>query len=330
MHKKIAFSLSIMILLFSVVIQAQESGSAFNFLNVTPSAHNAALGGQNISAIEDDASMIFGNPTSLANITSRTVNLNYMNYLRGCNSGSAAYVQAQGERGSWGIGAQFVGYGSIRETDAEGHILGTMSALDLNLMGGYSYILTEKLVGAVTGKFLYSHYGSYSSVGLCVDLGINYYNEEKDFSVSAVAANLGAQLKPFGDVRERLPFDLKIGFSKGIANLPARITVTMSDLTHWSSDDFFNNSGEKIGGFTMLMNHFSIGVDIFPTKNMWLALGYNFRKAYEMKAGGGSHAAGLSLGAGIDIKRFKIGFAWSKQHVSTNCLTLNLAYNFNK
>lgn len=330
MHCKNIFFVTTIFFLFSMGIKAQESSSVFNFLSITPSAHNAALGGQNISAIEDDASMIFSNPTSLANITSHTLNLNYMNYLRGCNAGSAAYVQAQGERGSWGVGAQFVGYGSMRETDYEGHILGTMSALDLNLMGGYSYVLTDKLVGAVTGKFLYSHYGSYSSVGLCVDLGLNYYNEDNDFSISAIAANLGGQLKPFGDVREGLPFDLKIGFSKGIAKLPARITVTMSDLTHWSSDDFFNTSGEEIGGFTMFMNHFSVGLDVFPTKNIWLALGYNFRKGYEMKVADSSHAAGLSLGAGIDIKRFKVGFAWSKQHLSTNCFTLNLSYNFNK
>ena len=49
-----------------------------------------------------------------------------------------------------------------------------------------------------------------------------------------------------------------------------------------------------------------------------------------MKAGGSSHAAGLSLGAGVDIKRFKVGVTWAKQHVSTNSICVSLAYNFNK
>ena len=176
------------------------------------------------------------------------------------------------------------------------------------------------------GKFLYSKYASFTSVGLCVDISANYYSEEHDFSVAAAICNLGAQVKSFGEEHERLPLNLKLGFSKGLGHLPARITVTMFDINHWSHDYYFNSTGEEIGGFTVFINHFALGLDIFPTRYMWIALGYNFRRAYEMKAAGASHAAGLSLGAGIDIRRFKVGVSWAKQHVSTNALCVSLAY----
>lgn len=310
--------------------RGQESSSVFNFLSLSSSAHTTALGGQNISTVEDDASMIFTNPTALSNTTSHTVNLNYMNYMRGTHTGSAAYVQAHRTRGSWGAGAQFVTYGSMKETDQWGQVLGTMSALDLNLTGGYSYALAERWVGGVMGKFLYSKYGSFTSVALCVDLAANYYDEDHDFSVSAAVTNLGAQVKAFGNDHERLPISLKLGFSKGLGHLPARITVTMYDINHWARDYYFNSGGEDVGGFTIFINHFALGLDVFPTRYIWLALGYNFRRGYEMKAGGSSHAAGLSLGAGLDIKRFKVGVTWAKQHVSTNSICVSLAYNFNK
>ena len=40
-----------------------------------------------------------------------------------------------------------------------------------------------------------------------------------------------------------------------------------------------------------------------------------------------SHAAGLSLGAGLLLDRFKVNVAWSKYHVSSNALALNLSFN---
>ncbi len=328
-HKRLFILLWFMIFTFSGLL-AQESSSVFNFLSLSSSAHTTALGGQNISTVEDDASMIFTNPVALSNTSSHTLNLNYMNYMRGTHTGSAAYVQAQGTRGSWGVGTQFVSYGSVKETNEWGEVMGTMSPLDLNITGGYSYALSDRWVGGVMGKFLYSKYGSFSSVGLCVDLAANYYDEERDCSISAAVTNLGAQVKAFGETHERLPINLKLGFSKGLGRLPARITVTMFDINHWAHDYYFNSTGEEVGGFTIFMNHFALGLDVFPTKYIWLALGYNFRRAYEMKAGGSSHAAGLSLGAGVDIKRFKVGLAWSKQHVSTNSICVSLSYNFNK
>ena len=306
--------------------RGQESTSVFNFLNLPTSAHTTALGGRNISLIEDDASLIFQNPALLASVSDNSLNLNFMTYMRGSKTGSASFSRIAGERGTWGVGVQFVGYGNMKETLETGEELGDVRALDMAISGMYSYSLSERWVGAATGKIIYSKYADYTSCGLAVDLGLNYYDEDHDFSVSAVAANLGGQVKAFGEDHERLPFNLQLGFTKSLGHAPIRFSVTMVDISRWSSKYYYHVSKKPKGG-SILMNHFCVGVDIIPTKQFYVAAGFNFRRAYEMKAAGSSHAAGLSAGAGLNIKKFKLGLAYAKYHVSAPTLSVSLSYS---
>ena len=306
--------------------RGQESTSVFNFLNLPTSAHTTALGGRNISLIEDDASLIFQNPALLACVSDNSLNLNFMTYMRGSKTGSASFSRIAGERGTWGVGVQFVGYGNMKETLETGEQLGDVRALDMAISGMYSYSLSERWVGAATGKIIYSKYADYTSCGLAVDLGLNYYDEEHDFSVSAVAANLGGQVKAFGEDHERLPFNLQLGFTKSLGHAPIRFSVTMVDISRWSSKYYYHVSKKPKGG-SILMNHFCVGVDIIPTKQFYVAAGFNFRRAYEMKAAGSSHAAGLSAGTGLNIKKFKLGLAYAKYHVSAPTLSVSLSYS---
>ena len=306
--------------------RGQESTSVFNFLNLPTSAHTTALGGRNISLIEDDASLIFQNPALLASVSDNSLNLNFMTYMRGSKTGSASFSRIAGERGTWGVGVQFVGYGNMKGTLETGEELGDVRALDMAISGMYSYSLSERWVGAATGKIIYSKYADYTSCGLAVDLGLNYYDEEHDFSVSAVAANLGGQVKAFGEDHERLPFNLQLGFTKSLGHAPIRFSVTMVDISRWSSKYYYHVSKKPKGG-SILMNHFCVGVDIIPTKQFYVAAGFNFRRAYEMKAAGSSHAAGLSAGAGLNIKKFKLGLAYAKYHVSAPTLSVSLSYS---
>ena len=85
--KKYVFS--VILTLFATKIGAQESQTGYNFLRLPVSAHAAALGGDNITLIEDDAALIFHNPALLVISKRQTVNLNYMNYMSGVNTASA-------------------------------------------------------------------------------------------------------------------------------------------------------------------------------------------------------------------------------------------------
>jgi hypothetical protein len=309
---------------------AQGSSSVFDFLNLPTSSHAMALGGKNLSLIEDDASLIFQNPALMSSVSDKTLNLNFLTYMQGSKAGNISYVQAQGERGTWSAMAQFVGYGDMDETDSEGNIIGTERMLDMNISGGYSYLLSDRWAGGVSGKFLYSYYAGYSSIALAVDLGLNYYNSDKDFSFSVVAANLGGQVSAFGEIAESLPMDLQLGLSKGLGKLPVRLHLTFYDMFRWSKDYYYNPDG-NLNGFQIFLNHINLGADITLYQGrFWLGLGYNFRRGQEMKAGGSSHAAGLTLGAGINIKKLKLGVAYGNYHIGAPTLSFTLAYSFAK
>ncbi len=326
MKMKLRLPVCLLAALCLLPARAQESTSVFNFLSLPNSAHSVALGGKNISLIEDDASLAFQNPALLASVSNNTINLDFLTYMKGCKAGGAAFARTAGERGTWGICAQFVGYGSMTETLETGEVLGDVSALDVAISGLYCYNLGDRWAAGATGKLIYSGYAGYTSFAMAVDLGLNYYNDENDFSLSAVAANLGGQIKAFGEVHERLPFDLQVGFSKRIGHAPLRVSVTMTDFTRWSSRYFYNPEDDPKFG-RILLNHFTAGLDIVPVQAVYVAIGYNFRRAYEMKAAGSSHAAGLTVGAGVNIKKIKLGLAYAKYHISAPSLSVSLSYS---
>ena len=296
-------------------LSAQESQTAYNFLRLPVSAHAAALGGDNISLVDDDATLIFQNPALINDVSDRTINLNFMTYMEGAKTASAAFLKAAGERGTWGITAQYMDYGSMKETTADNQELGTFSARDIAIGGTFAYALTNELSGGVTAKFITSYIGSYNSLAVGVDLGLNYYHEDYDLSVSAVARNLGGQFKAYNDDFDRIPLDLQIGATKRIGHSPLRVSATMSRLNDWSE------------GFG---RHFAIGADVLLGQSIYVAAGYNFRRASEMKIsdaeGSSTHGAGLSIGAGLSLERFKLHVAYAKYHVSASSILINISY----
>lgn len=331
MRASVRYRLYLIIVMLCGVVaaRAQQSESVFNFLSLNSSAHANALGGNNISLVDDDASLTLQNPALLSSVSNNSINFNFMTYMKGSKLGSMAYARTAGARGTWGVAAQFVGYGKMKETTASGEVLGDTKALDVLMQGMYSYCFNERWAGGVSGKFIYSTLGGgYNSVGLGVDLGLNYYYEEKDFSMSAVAANLGGQVKAYGNKHERIPFNLQFGLSKGLGHAPIRISLTMVDLTRWNSKYYYNPSGKKVKAGAMMLNHLDVGLDVTPANKFYIAAGYNFRRGYEMKAAGKSRFAGLTAGAGLSLKGFKAGIAIAKYHVSAPSLTFSLGYSF--
>ena len=258
----------IILTVMAATTKAQDSRTGYNFLRLPVSAHAAALGGDNISIIEDDESMIFNNPALLSSVSDKTINLNYMNYMSGANTASASFNRIIKERASVAASAQFVDYGKMKETDENNIQTGEFSAKDISIAGYFSYMLTDRLAGGITAKFITSYIGDYNSIAMGVDLGLNYYDPEKEWSVSLVAKNLGGQMKAYDDQYDRMPIDIQLGTSKRFAHMPFRISATLVDLNHLDYK---------------FINHLVAGVDIIISPTIWVGAGYNFRRANEMK-----------------------------------------------
>ncbi len=313
--KKLVFTL--FLALSNLALEAQESQTAYNFLRLPSSAHAAALGGENISLVEDDPSLVFSNPALLSSVSDKSIGFNYMNYMAGANMLSASFNRIVKEKLSWAASAQFINYGSMRETTSDNVSTGDFSAKDIAVAGHLSYMLSERIAGGITAKFITSYIGDYNSIAVGVDLGLNYYDPEHDLSVSAVAKNLGGQLKAYDEQFEKMPLDLQVGMSKKFVAAPFRIHASLVDLNHWSYK---------------FSHHLVVGTDILLGENLWVGGGYNFRRADEMSVlatgeeRGSSHGAGLSLGGGINLERFKLNVAYGKYHVSSSSIVVSAAY----
>lgn len=303
--------------LFSTILQAQDSQTEYNFLRLPISAHAAALGGDNITIIEDDPSLMFSNPALAASVSDMTVGLSYMNYMKGANYMGASFTKAMSDKATLAGGIQYMNYGKMKEVDENNVQLGEFNASEIAVEAIFSYELAKNLVGGITGKFITSYIGSYNSIAVGVDLGLNWYDPEREWSVSAVAKNLGGQVKAYDDNFGKMPFDLQLGVSKTFAALPVRVSATLVDLTHFNY---------------RFINHLNLGAEVLLSESLWIGGGYNFRRANDMKIGVGddesSHGAGFSFGGGINLERFKLNLSYGKYHAASSPIMVNLAYVF--
>ena len=311
------FILSVLLSVLAMINHAQDSQTAFSFLRLPTSAHTAALGGENISLTDDDASMVFQNPALLYNVTDRTLGLNMMTYMQGSITGSASYSQTVGDRGSWGIQGRFINYGEMKQTTVNNEQTGTFHANDFAIGSTFAYGLTERISGGVTAKIVTSYIGQYYAMGAAVDLGLNYYDLESQWSIGAVARNLGGQLKAYEDDFERMPLDVQLGITKRLASSPLRFSATLVRLNDWEYG---------IG------KHLVLGADLILSDQFYVAAGYNPLRASEMKISAGendesSHGAGLSIGAGMMLERLQLHVAYGKYHVSSTSLMINFSYS---
>ena len=326
---------SLLLAVLPATALAQEYASAFNTLRLPASSHAAALGGQNVTLIEDEPTAGWYNPALYANVSDFSAGLDFMTYAAGSTWMGAHFVKAFGERHTMAVGAQYMNYGKMDETDEAGNNLGQFSAKDIVIGAGYSYLLSDRWTGGANLKMMVSNLADYTALAAAIDVGVNYYDDENDLSVSASLQNIGTQLKAYHDgQRTHLPFTLALGFSKGMAHLPVRFHVTMTDVTRWKSSYYVlpenkdKDKSDKVGFGKKALNHFVLGLDILPTDYLYLSVGYNFRRAYELKASGSSHLAGLSAGAGVNVKHFKFGVSYAKYHQASNSIMANVGYAF--
>ena len=311
------FVLTLISTLLTCIVWAQESQTEYNFLRLPVSAHAAALGGDNITIIEDDPTLMFSNPALASSVSDKTIGLSYMNYMSGANYMGASYTKALGEKATIAGGVQYMNYGKMKEYDQNNTQIGTFSASEIAIEGVFAYELAHNIVGGITAKFINSYIGNYSSMAVGVDLGVNWYEPDYQWSVSVVAKNLGGQIKSYEENYGKMPIDVQVGVSKTFAALPVRVSATLVDLTHYNY---------------RFINHLNLGADLLLSDNIWVGGGYNFRRADEMTIGtnedASAHGAGFSMGGGINLERFKLNLAYGKYHTASSSILVNLSYSF--
>lgn len=313
---------------------AQDGSASYNFLNVTSSSRIFGLGGVNISTVENDLATTDQNPGLLGPEMNNQISVNYMRYLGDSNFGGARYTHAAGERGAWALGFRYFGYGRMKAADEMGNITHEFSPNDFAVTGTYAHDIYGYFRGGVSVKFIYSAYEHYTAVALATDLGFNYYNPDKDLSLSLVAANLGGQLKRFHENYNRLPIDLRLGWSQSFGSFPVRFSVTAWNLTKWNLPYYRYKGSEPDAApelqqsfVSNLFRHLIFGADFIPNDRFYVALGYNYKSRTDMATYSRSFISGFSIAAGLNVSKFGVDLAFAQPHSGGTSLMVNLRLN---
>ena len=325
----------LLLLATSVCVSAQNGSTAYNFLNISSSAKIYGLGGVNISLVDDDVSTIDQNPALLGPEMSNMLGMNYMHYVGGSNFAGARYAHSAGEHAGWSAAIQYFGYGSIKEATSDGTIIGSFSPQDVSFSGMYSHDITDSLRGGIAVKAIYSSYAEFSAFALATDLGVNYYDADRDLSLSLVVANLGGQVKRFYETHDRLPFDVRLGWSQSFGSFPLRFSITAWNLTKWHLPYTDTGDGsesaqpqEKDKFMSNLFRHLVFGIDLISSPNYYISLGYNYKTRTDMSTYKRNMLSGFTLGGGIKVKSFGISLAFAQPHTGATTFMFNLSYNF--
>lgn len=316
---------------------AQDGSTAYNFLNIPSSTHIYGLGGVNISTVVDDINITDQNPALLGPEMDKQLGINYMHYMGESNFAGVKFGAKAHERGAWAIGIRYFGYGEMQSADADGTITGTFNAQDLAFNATYSHDITDRLRGGINIKYIYSSYEQYTAMALATDLGLNYYNPENDLSLSFVIANLGGQIKRFDENYDRLPIDLRLGWTKSLGSLPFRFSITAWNLTKWKLPYYETGDGTtqeapqlKDTFSSNLLRHLIFAADFAPSDRFHIGVGYNYKTRTDMSTYSRNFFSGFSVTAGINVRKFGIGVAISQPHTGATTLMFNLTANINE
>lgn len=332
----------LIILLFaSSTLYSQVGGeSIYNFLNLTSSSRQAALGGKVITLM-DDVNQPVWNPSVINQKIENQLAINYMNYLADITLASISFAYPINRNiGAVHSNVTYLNYGNFISADEDGNETGNFKAYDLSFSLGYSYNLskTDFFVGANL-KVLNSVIENYSSTGVGSDLAFLYYNENLPYTFTAVVRNIGYQITIYDEDREKLPTEIMLGVSYKLENVPITWHVSIDNLQKWNiaisnpSNTVTDINGivteEKINFLDNAIRHLSIGAELFPEKGFNLRFGYNFRRSKELFLTDKRTFAGFTTGFGIKLNRLKFNYAFSKYHPAANSSTFTLLINLN-
>lgn len=333
-------SLLFVILFFACISSFSQVGGkyVYSFLNLPQSPRQSALGGKAITLYDYDVSSVLLNPASLNTQMHNQLSLNYNSYLADVNYGSVAYA-VQLDR--WGqmlhIGVSYIDYGSFDGYDDLGNPTESFSGSDVVASVGYSYRLPRSniYIGG-NAKFISSKLEQYNSFGAAIDLGAIYKSPKSSLRIAVAARNIGTQFKAYHETYESLPFDLLLGVSYELENLPLRWHFTMDNLQKWrigvpnpNRAEVGLDGKEKQESVTFLdhaMRHMLLGIELFPERILNLRLGYNFRRGEELRIDGQRAFAGLNAGFSIKLNSLRLSYAYSRYSAaaSSNFFGLNI------
>jgi len=339
-------------LLFITVLQtgalyAQITGGqqVFQFMTLSPSARITALGGTQISVKDDDVTFAAQNPAALNPSMSGRLAFNHNFFLSDIQHGYVAYAQDLPKIGfTMHAAVQYMNYGDIKQADEFGNITGDIHAAETAVTIGAARPLTPRISIGLNARAGFSVLDIYKASALAADAGLLYADTAKRLSVALVLRNVGAQLAAYDGVREDLPYDLQVGFSKQLRYLPFRFSVIAHHLQQWNLryddpnaqndevllfGDETSKSNKGNGEIDNFFRHFIFNGEFLLGRNesFRLRVGYNHLRKRELSVRNYRSLAGFSGGVGIKVSRFRLDVGYGSYHLAGGIFHIGLGTN---
>ncbi len=329
-------------LAIGVIANAQVGGEAtYQFLNLVSSPRQAALGGKVLTNVDYDVTQGLFNPATINVEMDNQLALNYTSYLGGIGYGTASYAYTVDRRTkTFHAGITYINYGTFDGYDENGNSTGSFTGNEAALSFGYAFQIgySDFYLG-VNAKLITSKLEQYNSFGIAADFGLLYINEHLDLHAAIAIRNLGTQIKTYAGLNESLPFEVDFGMSQTLQHVPIRWHVTLENLQDWpiarsnparsTSDLSGNQTQENIGFLGQIIRHTIIGAELFPEKGFNLRLGYNFRRAEELRIVDQRNFSGLSAGISIKMNKMRFSYTHAKYTSAANASFFGLQIDLN-
>ncbi|MEN2403000.1 type IX secretion system protein PorQ [Flavobacterium sp. MC2016-06] len=332
--------LFLMLMICSVSFGQIGGRYTYQFLDLTTSPRQAALGGEIITIYDEDVNQAMSNPAALNADMDNHLAMNYGSYYGEASYGTASYAYTYDRHlQTFYAGVSYVNYGSFEGYDENGQETSSFTGSEGALSLGYAYNIpyTDMYVGANV-KLITSTLESYNSIGGAVDLGFLYIIEKNDINLALVIRNLGTQFTTYSGIKENLPLQIIAGVSQELEHVPIRWHLSLENLQQWNIA--FSNpvrgttnidgstNAEKVSFVNNALRHVAFGVELFPQKAFNLRFGYNFRRGEELRVEEQRNFSGISLGFGLKMNKLKFNYSYSRYTLAANTSLFGLILNF--
>lgn len=321
--------------------------NTFEFLRLSQSPHITALGGISVVSPASDASMVNANPALLRPEFHTTLDLNFNYYYSKTRVTNLNYAfHSERLKTTFGLGLNYLDYGSFTITDQIGYGQGSFRAADYNLQVSASKGYLEKWRYGATLKYAHSSLLSAKSAALLADIGIVYADTNSQWYIGTAVKNAGVTLKRYNtNIAQTLPLDFQVGITKKFKKAPFSIMVLAHHLHQWNirydnpadrvdNELLFDNSAtdtkEKSYFADKLFRHFVFALDINLGKRLELSAGYNHMRRSELAISDKKGMSGFSFGAGVYLNKFVLHYAQSYFHITGAYHQLGLSLKLNQ
>ena len=332
--------LSFLFLIYSWSYGQIGGKSVYQFLNLVTSPRQAALGGKTVTIYDEDVNQANFNPATINPEMDNHLAVNYGSYFGEVTYGTASYAYTYDRRyQTFQAGINYVNYGNFDGYDENGQPTSPFTGSEIALSLGYAYnVPNSNLYLGANTKLISSTLESYHSFGGAIDLGAIYIDEPNDVNWALAIRNIGTQFSTYNGTNEKLPLEIVAGVSQELEHVPIRWHLTLENLQQWNisfanpvqSEGSFDGTTteKKVSIFGNAIRHMIFGVELFPKKSFNIRLGYNFRRAEELRILDQRNFSGMSFGFGLKFNSLKFNYSYSRYTLAGNTSLFGLTINF--